>query len=363
MDAAVGAPGATGTDGVPPGAAGPAGGARHRAVRITKIFVTVAVVAVIAYFVVRQWPDVRRTWQRLTWQTLLLATLAALGGMAASSMGWRAAARDIGNPVTFPAAARIFVISQLAKYIPGSLWVYVIQTELGKRAGVPRARAFLASLVAMGIGITAALIVGVAAVPALADPPDAASGYATWIRRGLVIMVVLFPVAIVCTVPRVLTRLVAVALRVLRRPPLAAPLTWRGVLQVLGWNVVTWLLFGVHMWLLVGPRAAHFPAGYLRCAGAFAVALTIGMFTLMPGGAGVREGVLIATLTPFLAGPSPLNAALGIAVASRIIFLIAEVTGAGLAALTDLGSLRRLVAAAGRGGGRVGERSPVGVGE
>jgi uncharacterized membrane protein YbhN (UPF0104 family) len=317
---------------------------RWGAGQFVKILLALLVVAAIVWYVVVNWSDIRDTWSRLTWSALLLSTLAAMAGMAASSAAWRDSARDIGCPVTFLASLRVFVIGQLGKYVPGSVWMYVLQTELGKRAGVPRARAFLASMIAMGVGITAALVVGVAAVPSLINPPDASSGYASTIRTVLIVMIVLFPIAITCTVPRVLTALVRLALRLLRRPPIEQPLTWAGVLRVLGWSLVTWLCFGAHLWLLVGADNAPFPSGYLRCMGSFAVALTVGMFVPTPGGIGAREILLVAGLTPFLAGGSSALDAAGIALASRAVFLVAELLGAALAALTDVGMLRKRAA-------------------
>ena len=327
---------------------GTGGGLVRRLGPILKIGATLVILVAIGWFLVSHWGEVTRAWSQLTWVTVLLAVLAAFGGLAASSAGWRDAAADIGNPVTFAAAVRIFVIGQLGKYVPGSVWAFVLQTELGRRAGIPRARAFLASMIAMGVGITAALVVGVAGVPTLINPPDSDSDAAAAVRVGLIVMLALCPVALICMVPKVLTYLVGTALRLMRREPLAAPLTWSGVLRVFGWNIVAWLCYGVHFWLLVDANADPGLAGYVRCVGAFAIAMTVGMFWPAPSGIGVREAILVAALAPFLTGDDTTNVALGIAFASRLIFLIAEVAGAALAALTDLDGTRRLLRPGGR---------------
>lgn len=319
-------------------------GWRARVGSLVKIALTVLVAAAIAWYLATHWSEIRATWHRLTWPALLLSLIAALAAMAASSMAWRDAARDIGSRVTFPGATRIFVIGQLGKYVPGAVWMFVLQTELGRRAGVERARAFLASMITTGIGIAAALVVGVVAVPSLIDPPDASSKYASSIRIALIVMVVLFPIAVGCAVPRVLTALVGLALRALRRPPLSAPLTWSGVLRVFFWNLVAWLCFGAHLWLLVGADAAPFPMGYLRCVGSFAVALSIGMFWPAPGGIGAREFFLTVGLTPFLVGGGAGLDAAGIALASRAVIVVAELGGAAIAALTDASAIRRRLA-------------------
>ena len=80
----------------------------------------------------------------------------------------------------------------------------VLQVELGKRAGVPRARVFTTSLAWVGLSLATALGVGVVGFPVLAS---ADSGQA-WI------LVAVLPVALVACTPPVLTRLVNLILRV-----------------------------------------------------------------------------------------------------------------------------------------------------
>lgn len=320
---------------------GKAGGARQSLVKVLKYTFTAVIFAAIVYYLVTNWGAVREAWNTLTWWALVLSTVAVIGGLGASSAAWRDAVRDLGNPVTFAASARVFMIGQLGKYVPGAVWVYLLQTELGKRAGVPRARAFLASMTAMAIGIVAALIVGVAALPMLLSAEsDAGLSYVGAVRIGLYGMIVALPFALVAIVPRVLTFLVSTALRLMRRPPLESPLTWGGVLRVLGWSIVTWLCYGAHLWLLFDGQVGYGLTGYVRCLGTVAVAVAVAMFFPTPSGVGGREGLIVAILAPFVIAGDQAGIALGIAWASRMIFCVAEIVGAGLAALTDLPAMR-----------------------
>ncbi|TDC64624.1 flippase-like domain-containing protein [Micromonospora sp. KC207] len=308
-----------------------------------RVAVVVAIAAGMTWSVVDQWPQVRSTWLGLAWQSVVLSVLAALAGMVANTMAWRAAVRDLEHRVSVSAALRICLVGQLGKYIPGSVWAYVLQVELSRRAGLPRARAFLATLVSVGLGVTAALGLGLLSLPALRDAAGGGdSTYAGSVRVALWIVAALFPVALVCAVPRVLTALVQFALRVLRRPPLEHRLTWPGVSRVVGWSALGYALFGVHLWLLANAQATPGMEGLLRSVGSFAIAMTVGMFAfLSPSGLGVREAVLVAALAPFLVGSGGVGAAMGIALASRLIFTIADVLAAGLAALSGVRQLRR----------------------
>lgn len=304
--------------------------------RLAKLAFTVVVLAALVYYLADNWGPVRAAWDSLTWHAMSLSALAVLLGLGASSMAWREAARDIGSDITFFASARVFMIGQLAKYVPGTVWVYLLQTELGRRAGVPRNRALLVSMMCMVIGIVAAVIIGVASLPVLIVPATAGLPYVAPVRAGLLCLAVASPCALVVIIPRVLTSLIALLLRVTRRPPLEAPLTWGGVLRMLLWSTVTWLCYGTHLLLLFGTEVGAGPVAYLRCTGAIAVAVAVGMFFPTPSGVGGREGLLVAILAPVVAAGDPAGLAFGVAWASRMIFFVAEIVAAGMAALTDL---------------------------
>ncbi|MCW3841320.1 flippase-like domain-containing protein [Micromonospora yasonensis] len=318
------------------------GGIRRWLSLAVRVVVFGAIAAGMVWSVVSQWPQVRSTWLGLAWESVALSVLAALLGMVANTMAWRAAVDDLEHKLPVTAALRICLVGQLGKYIPGSVWAYVLQIELGKRAGLPRARAFLATLVTVGLGVTTALGLGLLSLPSLREAAaNADSSYADSVRVALWIVAVLFPIALICAIPRVLTALVQVALKVLRRPRLEHRLTWPGVLRVMGWSALGYGLFGVHLWLLANAQAAPGVGGLLRCVGSFAIAMTVGMFAfLSPSGLGVREAVLVAALAPFLVHDGGVGAAMGIALASRLIFTIADVIAAGLAALSSVRQLR-----------------------
>lgn len=301
---------------------------RRHALLAARIAFTVAVLGAVGYATASQWADVRATFASLAWHSIVLSFLMVLAGLGLQTLAWRASLSDLGHRVGVRSASQIYLIGMLAKYLPGSVWSFVVQMELGKRADVPRSRAFLASLVSLALSTTAAVALGAFGLPVL----SAVGGWAV----ALVLVVV--PVAVICAHPRVLTWLSQQLLRLTRRPPLAQSLTWRGVGAVMGWSALAWICFGVHLWLLANAAAAPGWSGVTRCIGAFALALTAGILAfLSPSGLGVREAIVAAALLPY-ATP---GVALGLALASRMIFTVADLTAAGGAALVGLRTLRR----------------------
>ncbi len=286
----------------------------------------VLIVAALVYAVASRWSDVAAAIRTLPATSVALSTGAVLVGSLTAMLSWRALLADEGHPLPARDAGRIFLVGQLGKYLPGSVWSVVVQVELGTRSGVPRSRTFTASLCWIGLTVSSALTVGVIGLPALAA---SGSSY-TWV------LLALLPVALLCSVPPVLTRLVDLLLRLLRRPPLPGPLSWRGVGRAFGWLLVTWVFYGLHLWLLAEALGAHGWGGYLRCLGGFALAMGAGLVIVVaPSGAGVREVVIVSAL----AGVMTSGAALGVAVVSRMAFIVTDVLLAGAAAW----SARRLL--------------------
>lgn len=302
---------------------------RAKLMLVARIGVILVVAAGILYAVVSQWKDIVTTLEKIAWESLALALLAAILGYAANTMGWRAALADLefkAPPVT---VGRIYLVGQLAKYIPGSVWAFALQMELGRRAGLPRARAFLASLVATGLGLTAGLVVGILVLPSLFHAVHASSG-GDIILYG---MIAVAPIALICAHPRVLTFLVQLFLKLVKRKPLEHRLSWPGVLKVMGWSALAFVFFGVHLWLLTNSLGAPGLKGFITCIGAFALALVAGtVFVISPSGLGAREAVMTAALVTIL--PNTGTAA-GVAIASRVVFIAADLLSAGAATLSS----------------------------
>ncbi|WP_240519391.1 lysylphosphatidylglycerol synthase transmembrane domain-containing protein [Amycolatopsis antarctica] len=269
----------------------------------------------------RNWDQFWETLQGIAWQSSLLSLLALVASIAVSVYGWQVMVDHLGKPIGYARGAQINLVGSLGKYIPGSVWGYLLQMELGRKAGLARARIFTASLVQLGVGIAAAFVLSLLAMRQV----FANSGYAPW-------LLVLIPISLVALYPRVLTWGTSLVLKLLRRKPLQEPLSWQTVGKVFGSSLGAWSLQGVHLWLLANSVGAPGFGGLIICVGAMAIAMNAGTFAfILPSGAGVREGVqvLVLTATGIEAGQ-----ALAIAIASRVMFTVADLITAGGAAVT-----------------------------
>ncbi|PZF79186.1 lysylphosphatidylglycerol synthase domain-containing protein [Jiangella anatolica] len=281
-------------------------------------FLVLALAAAV-WAIASRWDEVRDAWSELPPLTVLAAFVVALGYVVATMASWRAVLADLGSPVPLGPAARMFLLSQLGKYVPGGVWNLVAAAEIGADLRIPRRRSVTVMAVALLVSIVTGLLVAVVAV--LAGPDDVRETY--W-----PVLLALPPLAALLA-PPVLNRLVSHVLRLLRRPPLEQPPTAGGIARASAWALVAWLLAGLHLYLLVTALDADATlATAALTTGAYALAWTAGfLVVVVPAGVGVREAVLGVVL----AGQLSTGAAVVAVLASRLLLTVADVA-LGLAA-------------------------------
>ena len=226
--------------------------------------------------------------QRTGLTAILLSAAATLAGLLASAFCWRALLAALGSPMPVRLSLHVFFVGQIGKYLPGNVWAVAAQAELARDHDVPRSRIVTAGLVFLGVLTATGLLVAAAVLPFAS--PDVLRHYG-WVLLAL-------PVGVVALAPPVLDRLVRLALRTLRRPLPEAPLDGRQVFAAVGWALVMWAFYGVHLVPLV--LAQPHDSGHnllLVSTGGYALAWTAGfLFVIAPAGAGVREAILVLAL-------------------------------------------------------------------
>ena len=250
---------------------------------------------------------------------VLLAVAATFASLGLSLLTWRATLAGLGAPVPLRPAAQVFFLGQLGKYVPGSVWPVLAQMELGAAHGLSRTVVGTAGLLQLAIGVPGALLLGALAVPALLSADEGA--YA--------LLLLVLPIALLVLWPPVLGPLLDQALRLVRRPPLEQRLSGSAVLRVAALSGAANVLLGLQAWFLARDLGATGRFLLPLVVGAFVLATVAGLLALpVPAGAGVREAVLVAALSPVL----PLERALLLALVSRVVLTAADLVVAGLAA-------------------------------
>ena len=287
--------------------------------------VLIAALVLAAVTVSERWDGVRESLGRIGPGAVLVSVLAAATAVTVSAEQQRALLGAFGHRLPLATWLRVFWVAQLGKYVPGTAWAYVAQMELSRRSGVRRTTSV--AVIALGAGLTV-LTATVVAVPAVAAGRfHEVPGWLQWAlscagAAGLAVLV---------WRPDLVQRAVSLVVAKVRRLDLShLAFASGGVRRAVGWSVLAWLAYGLHLWAVVRPLGMSGPGAAALALGTFALAWVCGfLFVIAPAGAGVREAVMVALLSPEL-GPA---SALAVALASRFLIMVAELllTLAGLA--------------------------------
>jgi glycosyltransferase 2 family protein len=275
------------------------------------------VLAFCGYGLYREWPQVATSLHRLHWYSLAGSLAAAMGGSCCMMLAWRTILADLGSPLPVRAAARVNFVAQLAKYVPGAVWAFAAQVELGHDYLVPRRRSLASVVTSLAVMVGSG--VGLALVTLPVTSPAVVRQY-WWVACTVPVLL-----AVLC--PPVLGRILDRLLTLLRFQPLERRPTWRGLGRALAWNLTGWLVLGIAVWLLAGDMAGLRPGSLVLCAGGYALAYSAGMLlVVLPSGLGARDLILIAALSQTL----PHGTAVAVALVARVVTTLSDLVLGGL---------------------------------
>jgi len=255
---------------------------------------------------------------------MVLAFGAVVVGGIVPMFAWRVLIDDLGSHVPLGASARIYFVSQLGKYIPGSVWSVVAQVELAREYRVPVRRSGAVALLTIITAAVSAVLVVTVTLPFSSDE----------LRQDYWWVVLLLPPMLVLLHPAAIRWWSSRLLRLARRSAEPLEVSGAALTKSVAWMVVAWIFYGAQAFVLVDDAAAPgTPVGVpvlLQCMGIFALAWVAGLlFVIVPAGAGVREVILVVGLASVL----PSGAALVVALLSRVLLTVTDLLLAGSAVL------------------------------
>ena len=287
-----------------------------------------AILGFATYYLITQWQGVTQAIRTIAPASLVLSLGLVMLGLVAGTMSWTTVLNGLGPKVPALRAAQVVLVGQLGKYVPGSVWAYVMQMELGRQYGISRPRILVTALYAAGIGVVSSLLLGALALPVVLNG-----------HYELLWLFILLPIGLVCLHPRVMTWLASLVLKIFRRPPLDHQVSFRVVLTAVFWSLLSYICYGLHLWLLVNSLVDPDIGTLILLTGAISLGFTVGLFAFVfPSGVGVREAILIGAMTLLLTVPQ----ATAMSLVSRLLFTVADLAAAGIAVLFVVILRRRL---------------------
>jgi len=238
-----------------------------------------------------------------------------------SAFAWHLWLKAVREPSRATLAVVLWLLSQFAKYVPGSIAHHIARVALARRHGLGTAGVVVTIGLEQSWALTAGVVVAITSL-AIAGPALVA---------GMALPSV--PTILAVTAVALLLPSAGIWLIGERRP--AFMNRWLGPAQIAhpGFGTLTACLliysanFFISGWILDLLARQVFGAAdnhVLLATGVYAVAWVAGLVTLVaPGGIGVREAVLLAGLTPAYGA----GTALGVAVAFRVVTLLGDGLG------------------------------------
>lgn len=281
------------------------------------------IAAVVLFYIGRtliaQWIEFRATplIARPRWWDVVGSGALVLVSYGVLVQTWRVMLDAYADSLSFTAAARIWSVSNLGRYVPGKIWQITTMGMMARREGVSAVAstgsALLSTIVNIACGIAIVLALGWSWLGSV-------RGDARLIGVALVAAAAIG----LATLPFVLRRASALVARLTGRPfdvPSPPPKT---IGAAVAGNTIAWILYGLaFMWLVRGVLGSA-PGAAWQYIAVFTASYVVGyLFLFLPGGIGPREGVMVALLTS-LQLTTPKQAWL-VAGASRIWLTVLEV--------------------------------------
>lgn len=263
---------------------------------------------------------------RPLWWALAVATVLALAFRFWGAFIWTTLLRSLGarDVRLSPELTEIYARSWLGRYIPGTAPWILGKIWFASQHGVSRHKLAVSSLLEAALQIIVQLVFALSLL--LWDRRLDVVG-APWRATFLVGLAL----CLVALVPRVFNALLSVALRLVRRGPLAAEhaVTWPTVGTGFGLYAVGAVMGGASLFFIaktvdptLGLAQLPFVMGVSTLAGAVSM-----LAVFAPGGIGVREGIQIALLSLIM----PTELALLVAVSTRLHGVVVDGLFFGLA--------------------------------
>jgi uncharacterized membrane protein YbhN (UPF0104 family) len=233
---------------------------------------------------------------------------------------WRQIVVDLVTQVAWLPALRVWMISNMGRYLPGSVWHLVGRVMIGQDAGVQKSSGALGVILEQALQLFSALLIVGASLPFWS--PDSIVGQYKWLAWFV-------PLGLVAIHPRLFFPILNFGLTKLGKAPIPNTLTYGMMVRYTLYYILVHLCNGLA--LVAAVVALGHPLSLAPIVlGSAMFAWTLGYLIIFsPGGLGVREFFVTEALAPIIGRDGAAVAAL----LWRAANIITEAVGAGLFAL------------------------------
>ncbi|KPL00443.1 MAG: hypothetical protein AMJ91_04810 [candidate division Zixibacteria bacterium SM23_73_3] len=285
----------------------------------------VIVILLIFYFLVKgviaNWDQVKGFDWKFDYPLLILSFVLQMAALFWLVQIWRWILRHTGSTVSYSGLFKVWFFANLGRYLPGKVWQFLGMVYMLEKRGVPPRNTFSTVVLAQTCSVMSGLLIAFAFL--------GVNLYSQFLsgNPGLIVVIAIFFLAVIALVsyPNLLRKVVNFGLGVLKREKISLDISSKDVIIYILCYSVSWLLFGLAFLVFIKAMAVASFAMYPSLTGAFAFSVNIGFLVLfVPGGIGVREGLLVLLLSTLFPAFFPVPVATLISLLARLWVTVAE---------------------------------------
>ncbi len=240
-----------------------------------------------------------------------------------SAFIWNFMIKSLGNKTSLMEQMDVYLRSYILRYIPGNIVGIMARGLYNVRFKIPLAQSLWAWFLENITYLAVAVLIG-----SLAILSGAISSTVTLIIMVIVVIVGILMLTKTDLLEDLFNRFVvkAVSKKHKEIEEIHLIMSNKAKLLVLLYYFIAWMIYSLSFIILVKAVGVDISQNILLLVSINALSYAVGYISLItPSGAGIREGVMVASLTG-LAGFTPENALI-VALGARVVFILGELSG------------------------------------
>ncbi len=276
---------------------------------------TVFVIAVFVFLsrsLIYNWNRIEVDFEKVNYFYLSLSLICFTLAWIVAALAWGHITKHLKKPLNSKDSVKIWVWSQSARYLPGSVWQVIGRINMSQKKGIKKGLTLASIAIETSNLIISSLIVFTLSLP-FWPKLSGLTAYTPFLIAGFSIFGFLHP--------KVFNWATSFFIRRLDKEEALKNYSFADILTMLAPYLLVWVIFGVAFFLL-GISFNVSKLSFLPVAiGTFALSWVIGfLFVIAPGGLGARELALVYFLGFFMSNPL----AVLLAIFSRVLMIIGE---------------------------------------
>jgi len=264
-------------------------------------------------FIYTNWSAVRQYEWQFNYGLLFVSLSLVMLNLIFLIQIWRRILLKLGYSLRFTKAFKILFYSNTGRYLPGKIWSILGMIYMCEKEGIPHAASFTSAILYQALNIIAGMILVVVI---------SGTGLIKDLSKFIYLPLALILIAFVY--PPIMEKSVNILLKLMKRKPIKISLSFGHNIVLVLLLMLSWCVYGAGFNILISSFTGHSLSSWPYMISTFTFSYIIGLLSVfVPGGLGVREGILISYLLIYF----PLPIATVIALFSRLWMMAVEIVG------------------------------------